>query len=91
VYELRNKGELVDYFQKALLIKTKSALLKTVRQVHLIMRPGLAEDATKNYLKMTPTTAMGHMNKKRQKIRSTSNTVQVSSDLEDEVVAPGST
>jgi hypothetical protein len=37
---------------------------------------------------MTPATAMGHMNQKRQHIRSTSKIVEVTSDLEDVSVTP---
>jgi hypothetical protein len=40
------------------------------------------------HLNMTPATSMGHMNQKRQNVRSTSNEIQVTSDLEDEVVTP---
>jgi hypothetical protein len=38
----------------------------------LIMWPGLTEDAIHKHLKLTPATAMGHMNQRRQNIRSTS-------------------
>jgi hypothetical protein len=59
-----------------------------VKQGHLITWSGLAEDAINKHLKMTPATAMGRMNKKRQNILSTSKKVQVTSDLEYEVVTP---
>jgi hypothetical protein len=36
--------------------------------------PGLPEDAIHKHLKLTPATAMGHMNQRRQNIRSTSKT-----------------
>jgi hypothetical protein len=49
------------------------------------------EDAINKHLKMTHATAMGHMNQKRKNNRSTSKEVQVTSDLEDEVVTPGGT
>jgi hypothetical protein len=48
------------------------------------------EDTTNKHLKMTPMTATVHMNQKSQIIRSTSKEIKVTSDLEDEVVTPGS-
>jgi hypothetical protein len=74
VYELRNTGALVHYFHKALLSPTKSAMLQAVKDEHLITWPGLMEDAINKHLKLTPATAMGHMNQRRQNIRSTSKT-----------------
>jgi hypothetical protein len=74
VYELRNTGALVHYLHKALFIPMKSALLQAVKDGHLITWPGLTEDAIHKHLKLTPATAMGHMNQRRQKIRSTSKT-----------------
>jgi hypothetical protein len=73
VYELRNTGALVHYLHKALSSPTKSAMLQTVKDGHLITWPGLTEDAINKHLKLTPATAMGHMNQRRQNIRSTSN------------------
>jgi hypothetical protein len=72
LYELRNTGALVHYLHKALFSPTKSAILKAVKDGHLITWPGLAEDAINTHLKLTPATAMGHMNQRRQNIRSTS-------------------
>jgi hypothetical protein len=74
VYELCNTGALVHYLHKALYSPTKSALLQAVKDGHLIMWPGLTEDAIHKHLKLTPTTAMGHINQRRQNIRSTSKT-----------------
>jgi hypothetical protein len=71
VYELRNTGALVHYLHKALFSPTKSALLQAVKDGHLITWPGLTEDAIYKHLKLTPATAMGHMNQRRQHIRST--------------------
>jgi hypothetical protein len=71
-YELRNTGDLVHYLHKALFSPTKSAMLQAVKDGHLITWPGLAEDAVNKHLKLTPATAMGHMNQRRQNIRSTS-------------------
>jgi hypothetical protein len=72
VYELRNTGALVHYLHKSLFIPTKSALLQAVKNGHRVTWPGLTEDAIHKYLKLTPATAMGHMNQRRQNIRSTS-------------------
>jgi hypothetical protein len=47
-------------------------MLQAVKDGHLITWPGLTEDAINNHLKLTPATAMGHMNQRRQNIRSTS-------------------
>jgi hypothetical protein len=50
-------------------------MLQAVKDGHLITWPGLTEDAIKKHLKLTPATAMGHMNQQRQNIRSTSKTL----------------
>jgi hypothetical protein len=71
MYGLRNTGAFVHYFHKALFSPTKSALLQAVKNGHLVTWPGLTEDAIHKYLKLTPATAMGHMNQRRQNIRST--------------------
>jgi hypothetical protein len=73
-YELRNTGALVHYLHKALFSPTESAMLQAVKDGHLITWPGLTEDAINKYLKLTPATAMGHINQRRQNIRSTSKT-----------------
>jgi hypothetical protein len=52
----------------------KAAMLQAVKDGHLITWPGLTEDAINEHLKLTPATAMGHMNQRRQSIRSTSKT-----------------
>jgi hypothetical protein len=72
VYELRNTGDLIHYLHKALFSPTKAAMLQAVKDRHMITWPGLTEDAINKYLKLTPATAMGHMNQRRQNIRSTS-------------------
>jgi hypothetical protein len=72
VYELRNTGALVHYLHKALFSPMKSAMLQAVKDGHFITWPGLTEDAINKHLKLTPATAMGHMNQLRQNIRSTS-------------------
>jgi hypothetical protein len=47
-------------------------MLQSVKDGHLITWPGLTEDAINKHLKLTPATAMGHRNQRRQNIRSTS-------------------
>jgi hypothetical protein len=72
MYELRYTGALVHYLHKALFSPMKSAMLQAVKDGHLITCPGLTEDAINKNLKLTPATAMGHMNQRRQNRRSTS-------------------
>jgi hypothetical protein len=72
VYELRNTVALVNYLHKALFSPTKAAMLQAVKDGHLITWPGLTGDAINKHLKLTTATAMGHMNQRRQNIRSTS-------------------
>jgi hypothetical protein len=74
VYELRNTGVLVHYLHKSLFSPTKSSTLQAVKDGHLITWPGLTEDAINKHLKLKPATAMGHVNQRRQNIRSTSKT-----------------
>jgi hypothetical protein len=47
-------------------------MLQAVKDGHLITWPGLTEDTINKHLKLTPATAMVHMNQQRQNIRSTS-------------------
>jgi hypothetical protein len=49
-------------------------MLQAVKDRHLITWPGLTEHAINKHLKLTPATAMDHMNQRRQHIRSTSKT-----------------
>jgi hypothetical protein len=65
VYELRSTGALVHYLHKALFSPTKSEMLQAVKDGHLITLPGLTENAINKHLKLTPATAMGHMNQRR--------------------------
>jgi hypothetical protein len=46
-------------------------MLQAVKDGHLITWPGLTEDAINKHLKLSPATAMGHLNQRRQNIRST--------------------
>jgi hypothetical protein len=66
---------------------TKYALLQAVKNGHIITWPGLTEQAINKHLKMMQATAMGHINQRRQNIRSTSK-VSITSDIEDEAVTP---
>jgi hypothetical protein len=47
-------------------------MLQAVKEGHLITWPSLRKDAINKHLKLTPATAMGHMNQRCQIIRSTS-------------------
>jgi hypothetical protein len=47
-------------------------MLQAVKDGHLITWPGLTEEAIKKHLKLTPATAMSHINKRRHNIRSSS-------------------
>jgi hypothetical protein len=47
-------------------------MLQAVKDGHMITWPGLTEDDINKHLKLTPATAMGHMNQRRQNISSTS-------------------
>jgi hypothetical protein len=66
---------------------TTYALLQAVTKGHITTWPGMTEEAINNNLKMTPSTAMGHMNQWRQNICSTTKN-KITSDLEDETVTP---
>jgi hypothetical protein len=72
VFKLLNTGSLVHYLHTVLFSPTKSAMLQAVKDGHLISWPGLTEDAINKHLKLTQATYMGHMNQRRQHIRSTS-------------------
>jgi hypothetical protein len=72
MYELRNTGALVHYLHKSLFSPTKSAMFQAVKDGHLITWTSLKEEAINNHLKLTPATAMGHLNQWRNNIRSTS-------------------
>jgi hypothetical protein len=66
---------------------TKYTLLWDVNNVHLTTSTGLTEQAINKQLKMAPSTAMGHINQRRQNIRSTYKN-PITSDMEDETVTP---
>jgi hypothetical protein len=87
IYELHNTGALVNSLHKAMFSPTKYAPLQAVKNIHLTTWPGLTEQAINKHLKMTPATAMGHMNHCRQDIRSTSKN-SIISDMEYETVTP---
>jgi hypothetical protein len=66
---------------------TKYALLQGVKNGHLVTWPGLTEKAINKHLKLTPATTMGHINQRRQNIRSTSKT-PITFDIEDVTATP---
>jgi hypothetical protein len=57
-----------------------------VKRGHFLTWTGLTEEAINKHFKMTPATAIGHMNQRRQNIFSNSN--EIKSDMEDEVETP---
>jgi hypothetical protein len=71
VYDLRNSGALVNFLHKAMSSCTKSDLVHAIKRGHLATWPGLTVEAVNKYLKLTPATAMGHMNQRHQNTRST--------------------
>jgi hypothetical protein len=71
VYALRNSGALVNYLHKEMFSCTKSALVHAIKKGHLTTWPGLTVEAVNKHLKLTPATAMGHMNQRHQNTRST--------------------
>jgi hypothetical protein len=81
-YELHDTGELINYLHKAMFSPTQSAVLQAVNNGHLVTWPGLTEKAINKNLKIKPATSMGHMNQRRQNIRSTSKTPNTC-DIED--------
>jgi hypothetical protein len=88
VYELRNTGAVIHYLHKALFSPTKATMLQAVKDEHLITWPGLTEDAINKHLKLTPATAMGHMNQRLQNIRSTSKAPAEKQQPPDKTWAP---
>jgi hypothetical protein len=71
VYASRNLGALVNYLHNAMFSCTKSALVHSIKRAYLATWPGLTVEAVNKHLKLTPATAMGHMNQRRQNTRST--------------------
>jgi hypothetical protein len=68
--------KLINDLHKYMVRPTKYALLQAVKNGHLKTWPGLTEQAINKHLKMTPVTAMGHTNQRRQNICSaTKNTI----------------
>jgi hypothetical protein len=59
---------------------TKSAFIHEVKKGHLDTWSGLTEYPTNKHLKLIPATVMGHMNQKRQNIRSTKENIHESDD-----------
>jgi hypothetical protein len=67
IYSLCNTGALVNYLHNSMFSCTKSDLIHAVNIGHLATWPGLTEDSINKHLRLTPATAMSHMNQKRQK------------------------
>jgi hypothetical protein len=86
-YEVCNTGALVNSLHKSMFIPITYALLQAFKKGHLTTWPGLTEKSINKHLKMTPATAMGHVNQRHQNIHSTSKNT-ITSDLEDETVKP---
>jgi hypothetical protein len=84
-YSLLNTGALVNYLHKAMFSCTKSALIHAVKKGHLATWTGLTDNSINTHLKLTPATAMGHMNQKRQKIRLTKEKIH---EYNDEDITP---
>jgi hypothetical protein len=70
VYALRNSDALVNYLHNAMFSCTKSALVHAIKRENFATWPGLTVEAVNKHLKLTPATAMGHMNQRRQNTRS---------------------
>jgi hypothetical protein len=66
---------------------TKYALLQAVKNGDLVTWPGLTKKTINKHLKITPATTMGHMDQRRQNIRSTSKN-PITSDIEDVTATP---
>jgi hypothetical protein len=62
-------------------------LLQAVKKGNITTWPGLTEQSINKHLNMTPAKAMGHINQRRQNIRSTTNN-KITPDLDDETVTP---
>jgi hypothetical protein len=71
MYALRNSGALFNYLHKTMFSCTKSALVHAIKRGNLATWLGLTVEAVNKHLKLTPATAMGHMNQRRQNARST--------------------
>jgi hypothetical protein len=71
MYALCNSGALVNYLHKAMFSCTKSDLVHAIKRGHLATWPGLTVEVVNKNLKLTPATAMGHMNQRRQNTMST--------------------
>jgi hypothetical protein len=85
VYALRNTGSLVNYLHKAMFSCTKSDQVYAMKKGHLATWPGLTVESINKHLKSTTATAMGHMNQKRQNVRSTKERLL---EQEDEYITP---
>jgi hypothetical protein len=85
LYALRNSGALVNYLHKYMFSYTESALVHAIKKGNLATWPILTVEAVNKHLRLTPATAMGHMNQGRHNTRSTKPKL-IAQD--DEYIAP---
>jgi hypothetical protein len=71
VYALHNSGALVNYLHNAMFSCTKYVFFQVIKKRHLTTWSGVTVESVIKHLKLTPATAMGHMNQRRQNTRST--------------------
>jgi hypothetical protein len=88
IQRLRTKGQLVEYLHQAAGHPVKKTWLAAIKAGEYATWPGLTYELVSKHLQNTEETAMGHLHKRRQNIRSTkpkpvpNNTVE---DLESEL------
>jgi hypothetical protein len=71
VHRLRTKEQLCDYFHRAAGHPVKKTWLAAIKAGEYATWPGLTYELVSNHLYDTEETAMGHLHKRRQNIRST--------------------
>jgi hypothetical protein len=71
VHRLRTKEQLCDYLHRAAGHPVKKTWLSVIKAGEYATWPGLTYELVSNHLYDTEETAMGHLHKKRQNIRST--------------------
>lgn len=70
----RDMQQLADWYHRALFSPRKSTLLKAISKGHFRSWPGLTKQLIEKYLQPSVNTALGHMKKIRQGLRSTKRT-----------------
>jgi hypothetical protein len=71
VHRLRTKEQLCDYLHRAAGHPVKKTWLAAIKAGEYATWPGLTYQLVSNHLYDTEETAMGHLHKRRQNIRST--------------------